>query len=207
MGMGDPLLNYENTWQAIETLNDPQGFDLRARHMTISTAGIVPAIDRMAQEPLQVGLSISLHASDDALRSRLVPVNRRYPLRELMAACHRYVARTGRRITFEYALIAGVNDSPAQAEAVTKLLGNLLCHVNLIPLNATGNTTLKPSSKQTVHAFQAVLQAHHIPTTIRLGRGVDIQAGCGQLRSQRASAYHETSSQQRGTTGDSPATR
>ena len=186
MGMGEPLLNYDHTWQAVETLNDPRGFALGARHMTISTAGIVPGIDRLMAEPLQVGLSVSLHAAEDALRDRLVPVNQVYRLAEVLGACHRYAARTRRRITIEYAAIDGVNDFVEQAEALAKLLDGLLCHVNLIPLNCVEGSPWRPAPRERVNAFRAVLESHHIPATVRLGRGVDIQAGCGQLRQQRS---------------------
>lgn len=184
MGMGEPLLNYEATWQAIAMLNDPRGFNLGARHMTLSTSGVVPGIDRMAAEPLQVGLSVSLHAADDALRDELVPINRRYPLDVLLSACRRYVTRTRRRITFEYALLEGVNDAPEQALALARLVSGMLCHVNLIPANCTADASLRPSPRERVDAFVAILEENHVPTTVRLARGADIQAGCGQLRSR-----------------------
>ena len=185
MGMGEPLLNYDRTWRAIETLNDREGFGLGARHMTISTVGIVPGIDRLMAEPLQVGLSLSLHAAEDHLRDQLVPVNQRYPLAEVIAACHRYAARTGRRVTIEFVLIDGVNDSVDEAAALANLLRDLLCHVNLIPLNCTAGSPWRPSPRERVNAFRVVLESHRIPATVRLGRGVDIQAGCGQLRQQQ----------------------
>ncbi len=184
MGMGEPLLNYEATWRAIATLNDARGFNLGARHMTLSTAGVVPGIDRMAAEPLQVGLSVSLHAPDDALRDELVPLNRRYPLDVLLSACRRYLARTNRRITFEYALMDSVNDSPEQAQALARLVSGMLCHVNLIPANCTADASLRPAPRERVDAFLAILEQNHIPATVRLARGADIQAGCGQLRSR-----------------------
>ena len=186
MGMGEPLLNYENTWEAIATLNDEQGLALGARHMTVSTAGIVPGIDRMAAEPLQVGLSISLHAAEDLLRNELVPVNRRYPLGDLLAACRRYIAQTRRRVTFEYALIDGVNDSPEHALKLSKLLHGLLCHVNLIPLNVVAGGGLQAAPRERVDAFKMILENEHVPVTVRLGRGLDIQAGCGQLRARKS---------------------
>jgi 23S rRNA (adenine2503-C2)-methyltransferase len=184
MGMGEPLLNYEATWQAIAVLNDPRGFNLGARHMTLSTSGVVPGIDRMSAEPLQVGLSVSLHAADDALRDELVPINRRYPLNLLLSACRRYVTRTNRRVTFEYALMDGINDSPEQALALARLVTGMLCHVNLIPANCTADASARPSPRERVDAFLAVLEERHIPATVRLARGADIQAGCGQLRSR-----------------------
>jgi 23S rRNA (adenine2503-C2)-methyltransferase len=184
MGMGEPLLNYDATWQAIETLHDPLGFGLGARRMTISTVGWVPGIERLSREKLQVGLAVSLHAPNDEVRNRLVPLGRRYPINRLMAACREYVARTGRRITFEYALIDGVNDSPELARQLARLLDGLLCHVNLIPLNPTEGDSHGPSPHERVLAFQGELEHRGIPTTSRLGRGIDIQAGCGQLRSR-----------------------
>ena len=185
MGMGEPLLNYDATWQAIETLHDPLGFGLGARRMTLSTVGWVPGIERLSRERLQVGLAVSLHAPNDELRNRLVPLGRRYPISQLMAACREYVARTGRRVTFEYALIDGVNDSPRLARQLADLLDGLLCHVNLIPLNPTEGYPHGPSSYGRVLAFQRELEGRGIPTTLRVRRGIDIQAGCGQLRSRR----------------------
>ncbi|MBC8448265.1 MAG: 23S rRNA (adenine(2503)-C(2))-methyltransferase RlmN [Chloroflexi bacterium] len=188
MGMGEPLANYEATWQALETLNDPQGFALGARHMTLSTAGLAPGIERMSREKLQIGLAVSLHAPTDRLRNKLVPVNRRYPLTELMAACHRHVKRTGRRVTFEYALLQGINDSDQQAEQLAKLLQRLLCHVNLIPVNRAEGSPYQPSSRQRTQSFLRVLQEAGIAATVRLRRGLDIEAGCGQLRQRQAAA-------------------
>lgn len=192
MGMGEPLANYDATWQALYRLTDPAGFGLGARHITLSTVGLVPMIDRMAGEPLQIGLAISLHAPNDALRDQLVPINRRYPLRELMAACHRYVERTHRRVTFEYALMAGVNDRLEHADELARLLRGLLCHVNLIPLNPVKSSPFQPSTEEDAQAFLRRLQQHRIPVTMRLRRGVEIDAGCGQLRRRAmASALQE----------------
>ncbi len=184
MGMGEPFLNWEATWKAVLTLTDPRCFGLGARHITLSTAGVVPGIQRLAQEKLQVGLAVSLHATDDTLRDRLVPLNRRYPLKPLLAACYDYVKRKGRRISFEYALIEGVNDSPEEARGLARLLSDLLCHVNLIPLNPTPGSPWRGSGRESVLAFHRELEACGIPVTVRLRRGVEIQAGCGQLRSQ-----------------------
>jgi 23S rRNA (adenine2503-C2)-methyltransferase len=184
MGMGEPFLNYEAVWEAIERWNGHAGFDLGARRITISTAGHAPGIRQLAREPLQVGLAVSLHAADDALRDELVPLNRRYPLAELMAACRDYVTTTRRRITIEYALIDQVNDSIDQAEQLADLLEGLLCHTNLIPLNPTAGTDYRPSPLHRVNEFQITLLERGIPTTVRLGRGIEIQAGCGQLRRQ-----------------------
>jgi 23S rRNA (adenine2503-C2)-methyltransferase len=152
-----------------------------ARRITISTSGYVPGIQRLASEPLQVGLAVSLHAAEDALRDQLVPLNRRYPLADLLAACAEYVAHTKRRITIEYALIDGVNDAPEQAHRLARLLRGIDSHVNLIPLNPTPGIAYRPSSRHRVRAFQRALADRQVATTVRLRRGVDIQAGCGQL--------------------------
>jgi 23S rRNA (adenine2503-C2)-methyltransferase len=185
MGMGEPLANYEATWQAIETLTHDEGFSLGARRITISTVGLVPGIRRLAEEGTQIGLAVSLHAPTDELRDELVPINRRYPLTQLMAACRYYVERTGRRISFEYALIRGINDSPEQACQLARLVDGLLCHVNLIPLNPVAESPYQPSPQGRIVAFQAELNRSKVPNTLRVERGIDIQAGCGQLRCQR----------------------
>ena len=185
MGMGEPLANYEASWQAIETLTHDEGFNLGTRRFTISTVGLVPGIRRLAEEGVQIGLAISLHAPTDELRDKLVPINRRYPLTQLMAACCHYVERTGRRISFEYALIHGINDSLEQARQLAQLLDGLLCHVNLIPLNPVSESPYQPSPQGRILAFQAELNHSKVPNTLRVERGIDIQAGCGQLRCQR----------------------
>lgn len=185
MGMGEPLANYEATWQAIETLTHDEGFNLGARRITISTVGLVPGIRRLAEEGSQIGLAVSLHAPTDELRNKLIPVNRRYPLAQLMAACRYYVEQTGRRISFEYALMDGINDSPEQARQLARLVDGLLCHINLIPLNPISELPYQPSPLGGVLAFQAELNRLKVPNTLRVERGADIQAGCGQLRCQR----------------------
>lgn len=189
MGMGEPLANYDATWQAIETLNAPDGFGLGARRITISTVGLVPGIERLSREGLQIGLAVSLHAAEDALRDELVPINKRYPLSQLMRACRDYVERTRRRISFEYALVDGVNDSPDQAHQLAGLLKGLLCHVNLIPLNPTAECPYRPSPRKRILAFQAELNRSGIANTLRMRRGLDIQAGCGQLRCQWVNGF------------------
>lgn len=181
MGMGEPLSNYANVMKAVRILNDETGFRMGARRMTLSTVGLVPAIRRLAHEPLQVNLAVSLHAPTDELRTALVPINARYPLRELMDAVRYYVDHTGRRVTFEYAMIAGVNDTEDLAEALARLIGGLLAHVNLIPLNPVPGSPWQGSDRQQVEAFAAVLRRHGIPVTVRVRRGIDIAAGCGQL--------------------------
>jgi 23S rRNA (adenine2503-C2)-methyltransferase len=185
MGMGEPLANYEATWQTIGTLTHDEGFNLGARRITISTVGLVPGIRRLAEEGTQISLAISLHAPTDELRDKLVPFNRRYPLSQLMAACRHYIERTGRRISFEYALIHGINDSSEQAHQLARLVDGLLCHVNLIPLNPVPESPYQPSSPGRIVAFQAELNRLKVPNTLRVERGADIQAGCGQLRCQR----------------------
>ena len=188
MGMGEPLANYEATLDSVRTLNDERGFNLGARSFTISTVGIVPGIERLASEGLQVNLAVSLHAADDALRSMLVPANRRYPLPALLAACHRYADTTHRRITFEVALIDGVNDAPNDAQRAAALLKGLLCHVNLIPFNPVAGLPWRGSPPARVQTFRVLLEEARIPVTIRQSRGADIQAGCGQLRARNVDA-------------------
>lgn len=184
MGMGEPMANYGPVWQALNVLTDGRGFGLGARHFTLSTVGLVPMIDRMAEEPLQVNLAVSLHAPFDELRNQLVPINRRYPLGSLLGACRRYVAQTHRRITFEYALMQGINDQRTHAEGLAQLLKGLLCHVNLIPLNPVAGSPFQPSTRQDTQAFVEVLRMAGMPATLRLRRGIEINAGCGQLRQQ-----------------------
>ncbi|NPA89925.1 MAG: 23S rRNA (adenine(2503)-C(2))-methyltransferase RlmN [Chloroflexi bacterium] len=182
MGMGEPMANYDRVWKAIRTLTDKRGFNLGARHITVSTVGLVPGILRMAQEPLQVRLAISLHAAEDELRNFLVPINQRYPLNELMRAVREYIRQTGRRVTFEYALMRGINDKPEHARALIRLLKDVLAHVNLIPLNPVEGSPFQPSTRQDTVRFARQLEEAGIPVTVRLRRGLDIHAGCGQLR-------------------------
>jgi 23S rRNA (adenine2503-C2)-methyltransferase len=187
MGMGEPLHNYENTLAAVDILTDDNGFNLGARKITISTVGLVPAIRRFADEQRQVGLAVSLHAATDEERMLLIPVANRWPLDELMTACDYYVDKTGRRITFEWALIQFENDTIEQAQALGKLLQEKLCHVNLIPLNPTKGYSGGPSARDRVDAFQNELAAFGVSSSVRVRRGIDIQAGCGQLRDRHAS--------------------
>ncbi len=184
MGMGEPLANYEAVMQAITMLNSKDGLGLGMRQITLSTAGLVPQIQRLSRESLHVELAVSFHAPTNDLRNRLVPLNRKYPLESLIQACREYFARTGRRPTFEYALFQGVNDSLKQAQDLALLLRGLNCHVNLIVGNPTASKGFHPSSRQQAFAFQGVLKDRGIPCTIRLPRGTDIEAGCGQLRSR-----------------------
>jgi 23S rRNA (adenine2503-C2)-methyltransferase len=182
MGMGEPLHNYQPTLDAVDRLTDENGFNLGARKITISTVGLVPAIRRYADEQRQTPLAVSLHAATDAERDKLIPINQRWPLAELMAACRYYTDKTGRRLTIEWALINGENDTIEQAQALGQLVQGMLCHVNLIPLNPTQGYGGRPSSRQRVEAFQQELAKYGITSTVRVRRGIDIQAGCGQLR-------------------------
>ena len=189
MGMGEPLANYKNSIAAIRRLNHPEGFRLGQRHITLSTVGLVPMIGRLAQEDLQITLAISLHAATDALRNQLVPINRRYGLDALFQACAAYFHHTRRRISFEWALIDGLNDTPEQAHAladrVHESLPDVLVHVNLIPLNPSAGYEKRGTESEAMRAFTAILEARSVPYTVRVSRGAAIQAGCGQLR-QRA---------------------
>lgn len=181
MGMGEPFHNYENTLAAIDRLNHPDGMNLGARRFTISTVGLVPMIRRFAQEQRQINLAISLHAADDEMRTGLLPVNRKYPIAEVIRSCREYVEKTGRRVTFEWALIRDLNDTPEVARKLAVLLKGLLCHVNVIPLNPTRRYPGQATSRERALAFCAVLEEAGIPATVRIRRGIDIQAGCGQL--------------------------
>lgn len=182
MGMGEPLHNYEHTMAAIDRLTDDEGFNLGARRITLSTVGLVPAIRRFADEERQVGLAVSLHAATDEERSRLIPANRRWDIAELMDTLRYYIEKTGRQVTIEWALIAGENDTTEQAQRLGQLLQGMLVHVNLIPLNPTAGYGGTPSSRARVAAFQDTLSRYGVSSTVRVRRGIDIQAGCGQLR-------------------------
>jgi len=181
MGMGEPFHNYDNTMAAIDRLNDPLGFNFGARRFTISTVGLPDMIRRFADEKRQVNLAISLHAADDPTRTKMLPVNKKFNIDSVLGACRYYVEQTRRRITFEWALIDGVNDTPEQARALAARLTGLLCHVNAIPLNPTTGYSGKATSQPRALAFKAVLEHAGVPCTVRLRRGIDIAAGCGQL--------------------------
>jgi 23S rRNA (adenine2503-C2)-methyltransferase len=181
MGMGEPLANYEETIKAIRTLSDPDGFALGQRHMTLSTVGLVPLIRRFATEGLQVGLAVSLHTPDDVQRRRLVPTAK-HSVREILDAARNWSRATGRRFSVEYALVDCENDHPTQANALADVLRDIPCHVNLIPVNPTANTATRRSRRSRVLAFQRVLQERGINATVRAEKGIDIAAGCGQLR-------------------------
>nr|HET6900996.1 23S rRNA (adenine(2503)-C(2))-methyltransferase RlmN [Ktedonobacteraceae bacterium] len=185
MGMGEPLHNYNNVLQALRILNSAEGFNLGARHMTVSTVGLVPAIRKLSHEPLQVNLAISLHAPTDELRSQTMPINRKYPVQELIAACKDYIAATRRQVTFEYVLLAGVNDTAEYAHRLGELLAPLkqFAHVNCIPVNATSASYRTPGP-EAIRAFRAFLFEHGISNSVRAERGDDIAAACGQLRTR-----------------------
>ena len=181
MGMGEPFHNYDNSMAAIDRLNDPEGYNFGARRFTISTVGLVPMIRRFADEKRQVNLAISLHAADDESRVSMLPINKKYKIEEVLDACRYYVNQTGRRITFEWALIHGVNDTPEIAKTLASRLKGLLCHVNAIPLNPTAGYHGKATDRGRAAVFKAALEQAGIRCTIRMRRGIDIQAGCGQL--------------------------
>ncbi len=182
MGSGEPLLNYDELIKFLKLLNLPMVFNISYRRITVSTCGIVPEIKRLADECLPVTLAVSLHAPDDELRNKLMPVNRRFPILQLLDACKYYIMKTKRRVTFEYALIDDVNDSVECALRLTGLMKNLLCHVNIIPLNPVKGSGFKKSSPEKVKTFQRILEKNGINATIRRETGADIEGACGQLR-------------------------
>lgn len=184
MGMGEPLLNLPAVLKAVRLLNDEAGISMR--RMTLSTVGITPAIRRLAQSRMQLTLAVSLHAPDEELRRRLIPVSSRFPLPELIQACRDYAQTTKRRITFEYLLLAGVNDTPAQAAALARLLKGIMCHVNLIPYNEVDGKLYRRPDRRAVQAFRAVLEKAGVEVTQRMERGHSAAAACGQLRARRA---------------------
>ena len=180
MGIGEPMDNRENVWKFLRLVNHPDGLNIGMRHISLSTCGVIPGIDALAEENLQLTLSVSLHAPDSETRSRIMPVNRAYDVEELFAACHRYFRKTGRRISFEYAMIDGVNDSDWQADRIAEKIAGMPGHVNLIPLNDVVESPFKPSRR--VAAFQKRLEGHGVTATVRRSLGGDIDASCGQLR-------------------------
>ena len=182
MGIGEPLDNFDNVMRFLELVNSPDGMNISMRHISLSTCGLVPKIDQLAQKKLQLTLSVSLHAPTDEIRDTIMPVNKAYPTEELLAACRRYYEATSRRISFEYAMIDGVNDTPEAAKLLLKRLKGLPAHMNLIPLNHVEESPLKPSTKQAVARFQKILEDGGVPATVRRTLGGDIDASCGQLR-------------------------
>ena len=182
MGIGEPLDNFDNVMRFLELVNSPDGMNISMRHISLSTCGLVPMIDKLAEKKLQLTLSVSLHAPSDEIRNTIMPVNKAYPTEELLAACRRYYAATNRRISFEYAMINGVNDTEEAAKLLIKRLKGLPAHMNLIPLNHVEESPLKPSTRQAVQRFQKILEDAGIPATVRRSLGGDIDASCGQLR-------------------------
>ena len=182
MGIGEPLDNFDNVMRFLELVNSPDGMNISMRHISLSTCGLVPGIDKLAEKKLQLTLSVSLHAPTDEIRNTIMPVNKAYPTEELLAACRRYYDKTGRRISFEYAMINGVNDTEEAAKILLKRLRGMGAHMNLIPLNHVEESPLKPSTKQAVKRFQEILEEGGIPATVRRTLGGDIDASCGQLR-------------------------
>ena len=188
MGIGEPLDNRDTVMKFLTLVNHPEGLNIGMRHISLSTCGIVPEIDRLADLNLQLTLSVSLHAPDSETRSRIMPVNRAYDVEQLFAACHRYFEKTGRRISFEYAMIDGVNDSDWQADLIAKKIKGMPGHVNLIPLNDVVESPFKPSKR--VAEFQKRLESHGVTATVRRSLGGDIDASCGQLRRKEMEAKH-----------------
>ena len=187
MGIGEPLDNYEEVRRFLQTVNHPAGLNMGHRHISLSTCGLVPRIRELAEENLQITLSISLHAVNNEKRSQIMPVNRRYPIEELLDACRYYIQKTNRRISFEYTLIQGVNDTPEEARQLLKLLRGMLCHVNLIPVNPVQETGFQQGSRKSIEQFQRILEQGGIAATIRREMGADIRAACGQLRAMKTS--------------------
>lgn len=182
MGSGEPLDNYDQVVRFLCLVNHPDGLNISLRSVSLSTCGLVPEIDRLAGEGMAITLSVSLHAPNDAIREQIMPVAKRYPVRELMAAVRRYVKQTGRRVLIEYALIEGLNSGPEHAAELAKLLSGLQCHVNLIPLNPVKERAFRPASAETVKMFMETLIAKHVSVTCRREMGRDISGACGQLR-------------------------
>jgi len=182
MGIGEPLDNFDNVMQFLALVNSPEGMNISMRHISLSTRGLVPGIDKLAERKLQLTLSVSLHAPNDEIRNTIMPVNKAYPTEELLNACRRYYEATNRRISFEYAMIGGVNDTPEAARLLLKRLKGLPAHMNLIPLNRVEESPLKPSTREAVQRFQKILEEGGIPATVRRTLGGDIDASCGQLR-------------------------
>ena len=182
MGIGEPLDNFDNVMRFLELVNHPDGLNISMRHISLSTCGLVPMIDKLAEKKLQISLAISLHGPNDEIRNRIMPVNKAYPIDELLAACRRYYESTSRRIHFEYAMIDGLNDGEDHARELLRRLKGLQAHVNMIPLNHVEESPLKPSSRQAVQRFQKILEDGGVPATVRRTLGGDIDASCGQLR-------------------------
>ena len=182
MGIGEPLDNFDNVMRFLELVNSENGMNISMRHISLSTCGLVPLMDKLAEKKLQISLAVSLHGPTDEIRNKIMPVNKAYPIDVLMEACRRYYAATSRRMHFEYAMIDGVNDSEQNARQLLKLLKGLPAHVNMIPLNHVEESPLKPSSRAAVMRFQKILEDGGVTATVRRTLGGDIDASCGQLR-------------------------
>ncbi len=193
MGIGEPLDNYDNVIRFLKNVNDPEGINIGYRHISLSTCGLIPGIMKLAKENLPITLSISLHATTDEIRNRTMPINRKYHLKDLIEACRSYQAVTGRRISFEYAVIKGVNDSKQDAERLSHLLKGMLCHINLIPVNPIENGVFKAPNREGIYSFQKALIDNGLNATIRRTLGSDISASCGQLRHQHSKKEDDTS--------------
>ena len=191
MGIGEPLDNFDNVMQFLELVNSPDGMNIGMRHISLSTCGLVDKINLLAERRLQLTLSVSLHSPDDESRSRIMPVNRRWNVETLLQACRAYFETTGRRVSFEYTMIDGVSDSPAQAELLAKKLQGMAAHVNMIPLNTVEESGLQCSSRQAIAEFQRILEANGVTATVRRTLGSDIDASCGQLRRKYEKADRE----------------
>ena len=182
MGIGEPLDNFDNVMRFLELVNNPEGMNISMRHISLSTCGLIPKIDALAEKKLQISLAVSLHGPNNEKRSKVMPVNRAYPIEPLLEACRRYYDKTGRRIHFEYAMIDGLNDSEEDAKELLRRLKGLGAHVNMIPLNHVEESPLKPSSRAAVAKFQKILEDGGVTATVRRTLGSDIDASCGQLR-------------------------
>ena len=184
MGMGEPLANYERVIDSIKILNDQKGLNIGARNITVSTVGLLPKIIELSKEKIQVNLAVSIHAPDNKTRSETVPINKKYPLEDLIETCKKYIESTNRKIFFEYVLLSGQNDSEDHANKLGKLLQPLLCHLNLIPVNPTINSDYERSRSENIKKFRKIISNYDVPSTIRMEKGIDINAGCGQLKSE-----------------------
>ena len=182
MGIGEPLDNYDNVITFLKNVGNPKGINIGYRHISLSTCGVVPGIYKLAEENFPITLSISLHSAENETRNEIMPINRAYDINELITACKHYISKTGRRISFEYAMIEGVNDTPIVAEKLARLLKGMLCHINLIPINSVKESTLKRSSEKSIYVFQENLKRKGLTVTVRRELGSDISASCGQLR-------------------------
>ena len=182
--MGEPLANYERVIEAIKILNDQKGLNIGARNITVSTVGLLPKIQELAKEKIQVNLAVSIHAPDNETRSETVPINKKYPLEDLIETCKEYINKTNRKIFFEYVLLSGQNDSEEHANKLGKLLRPLLCHLNLIPVNPTNKSNFERSRSENINKFRKIISNFGVPSTIRMEKGIDINAGCGQLKSE-----------------------